>query len=158
MVWEGLAHGCVLDVLTNPKAALLTFRFASAPKDASKRDLRSHGYIGYCYIRHGLSGNLYLDNVEANGNMVTPEVASALAQWIREAADENEAPTVHVGKSYSNGILNGLGFEDSKISLHEVLDDMPEGSGTYADITGNPGTWALFREGRTAENGREPEP
>lgn len=78
--------------------------------------------------------------METVPEMVTQDVASGLAKWVRWIGDRHAAPRVMVGKAHSRGILDGQGFRDASITLRELMGDMPEGSRDYADVCSS-GAW-----------------
>ena len=156
MTWGGAADECVKDILSNPRAALLVIRNEPQQEEPqpitinqtiidifskTNRCLKDKGYVGYCYIRHGLSGTIYVDNVETN--QITPALSKGLVLWIRATMAELGSPMAFVGKAYSDDILNGQGLESCQIKKKTLMDDMPSGSGKYADICKEEGVWEI---------------
>lgn len=170
MTWGGIADECVKDVLFNARAALLVMRrhdvplqpkaqedrgealLAALKSPGRSRDLSARGYVGYCYIRHGLSGRIYIDNVEARDD-APASLQRGLCQWIVATMEEIGAPAALVGKSYSRNILGGLGLAEEMISEDELLADMPPGSGEYTDLC-REGAWRLTRDASTKSSPR----
>jgi hypothetical protein len=154
----GVAEDCVLDILSNPRACLLIIRSPDVVfeyqskcdsetfKKHRKKKLKN-GYFGYCYIRHGLSGNVYVDNVElimvksvigSDTELINKDlpsgISSGLVKWVRWIAAELNAPKVFIGKKYSQRILDESGFVNRDITTEELEKDMPEGTVKYDDI------------------------
>ena len=172
MTLGGIAGECVIDILSNSRAALMVIRepqlkrcsddpdlflslmdeddmrtfFADrirTGKMKMRHSLKDEGYIGYCYLRHGLSGNLYVDNIEVNHDTIRSDVATGLVKWVIATMDELGSPRALIGKAYSQNLLGGLGLGDSSIDRKTLMADMPEGSGEYADVCSKVGVWEV---------------
>jgi hypothetical protein len=178
MYLGGVAHDCVIDILSNPRAALLIIKkkldhvpsvdpepflklqetdelrtfFAEqfrTGKMEMRDSLKDQGYVGYSYIRHGLSNTLYLDNVELveqNEEGKRKVLGIALHNWILFIMQDLGSKRALVGKAYSQGILNDHSLPERQLSRDELFQDMPEDVQTYADICKDDGAWEIISQ------------
>lgn len=171
----GVAHDCVIDILSNPRAALLIIKkkldhvpsadpelflklqetdelrnfFAERLRTGKMKmsvSLEAQGYVGYSYIRHGLSNTLYLDNVELveqNEEGKRKVLGIALHNWILSIMQDLGSKRALIGKAYSQGILDDHSLPECQLSRDQLFQDMPKDVQTYADLCKEHGAWEI---------------
>ena len=149
----GVAHDCVIDILSNPRAALLIIKKEQHDAPSTEQaSLRDQGYVGYSYIRHGLSNTIYLDNVELveqDEEGKKKVLSIALHDWILSMMQDLDSKSALIGKAYSQGILDDLSLPQCHLSRDQLFQDMPDDVQTYSDLCKEHGAWKITVDART---------